>query len=244
MKLLDKVADLYFYLRNPSLFPLREKGFSYERYLSLTKPWIQNLNINTILDIGANTGQAAFVLRKAFPNAQIYSFEPLPDCYSKLHENTKQFSKLKTFNLALGEKKDSVQFEQNAYSPSSSMLSMTDKHRANFPYTKESKTVAVEMERLDDLASQLQLTDNILIKLDVQGFEQQVIAGGTTLFSQAKVLIMETSFDTLYQGQPLFDDMYSLVVKKLGFRYEGSFEQLISPVDERILQQDAIFIRG
>lgn len=242
MNLLDKLETYSFYLKHPALFNLRNKGFAHERYLSLTMPWIQNMLINTILDIGANTGQAALVFRKAFPDAQIYSFEPLPDCYQELQLNMKQFSKIKLFNLALGEQKDTVHFERNAYSPSSSMLAMTAKHRDNFPYTKESKTVTVEMERLDDLTSQIKLTDNILIKLDVQGFERQVIGGGNQVFSQAKILIVETSFDTLYEKQPLFDDIY-LLLKKLNFRYEGSFEQLISPVDQRILQQDAIFIR-
>lgn len=45
---------------------------------------IRNLPINTIIDIGANTGQFAKEISKIFPKAKIFCFEPLPDAFKEL----------------------------------------------------------------------------------------------------------------------------------------------------------------
>src|SRR2546421_11897610 len=38
---------------------------------------------NTVLDIGASHGQFAREILRAFPDANIYSFEPIPECYEE-----------------------------------------------------------------------------------------------------------------------------------------------------------------
>jgi hypothetical protein len=43
--------------------------------------WIQNMNIKTVVDVGAHHGESAMQFHELFPNARIYSFEPLPDCF-------------------------------------------------------------------------------------------------------------------------------------------------------------------
>jgi len=59
---------------------------------------------------------------------------------------------------------------------------------------------------------------------------------------RAKIIIIEVSFQSLYEGGPLFDDVYRLL-KEHGFTYNGNFEQLFSRKLGRILQVDAIFCR-
>ena len=81
-----------------------------------------------------------------------------------------------------------------------------------------------------------------MVKIDVQGLEDKVIAGGEDVIAAARVLIIETSFVPLYKGGPLFHDIYA-ILKQRGFTYHGNFEQLVSPQDGRVLQADAIFIR-
>ena len=52
---------------------------------------------------------------------------------------------------------------------------------------------------------------------------------------------MELSFKKLYENEPLFDEVYQ-IFKSFGFKYIGSFEQLLAPSDFEVLQQDAIFL--
>jgi hypothetical protein len=55
-----------------------------EKYL-----WIKNMGIKTVLDIGAHEGKTAIQFLSLFPEAAIHSFEPIPACYEKLVEKTK-----------------------------------------------------------------------------------------------------------------------------------------------------------
>jgi hypothetical protein len=76
----------------------------------------------------------------------------------------------------------------------------------------------------------------------VQGFEIEVLKGIGTVMKMIDIIIIETSFVKLYQGQPLFNEVYSYLIGN-GFRFIGNFEQLKDPKTGRILQADSIFIR-
>ena len=95
---------------------------------------------------------------------------------------------------------------------------------------------------LDDCARELAIEDAILLKLDVQGAEDKVIGGGKELIRRAKVLIIETSMESLYEGQALFGDIFE-AAPGLGFRYKGALSQAFSPLDGSVLYADSIFIR-
>jgi len=113
-------------------------------------------------------------------------------------------------------------------------------HKSAFPFASVCKEELIKVRRLDDIVAELKLSDNILIKIDVQGFEDKVIRGGENTIKKSKILIVETSVETLYQGQPLFNDIYSLLVG-CGFSFKGAEEPLRHPRSRRILQFDSIF---
>jgi len=167
--------------------------------------WLKGKDIHTILDIGANTGRFASQFHRLIPDATLYSFEPLEDCYNELLKKMGHSPKFHAFNFALGDKNGEVPIYRNDYTPSSSLLSMEELHKEAFPYTKNVRIEEIEIRRLDDIIQELDIEDNLLIKIDVQGFEDKVIRGGQNVISQAKVLIVETCFEPLYKGQLLFD---------------------------------------
>lgn len=205
--------------------------------------WLANENIKTILDIGANRGQFTARIHSLLPNAQIYAFEPLKSCFEELKRTMNAVPKFTCFNFALGNENGAQIIYRNNFAPSSSMLPMEKLHIDAFPTTKEVSKESVETYRLDDIAAPLDLIDNILIKIDVQGFEDRVIFGGYTTIRRAKVLMIETSFEPLYQGQLLFDSIYSQLTST-GFVLRGIEEPLYHPKDGRMLQCDCVFYRG
>lgn len=117
---------------------------------------------------------------------------------------------------------------------------MLDLHVAVWPATAETGTEEVEVRQLDSL--DLELEPELLVKIDVQGFEDKVVAGGRKTLSMANYVITEVSFARLYQNQPLFEDIYELLTG-MGFSYRGSLSQITDPQDDRPLQADALFIR-
>jgi hypothetical protein len=60
--------------------------------------WIRNLDIKTVIDVGANTGQFAAEIHAILPKAAIYSFEPLRECYDFLVDNMSHVPKFQAFN--------------------------------------------------------------------------------------------------------------------------------------------------
>ncbi len=130
---------------------------------------------------------------------------------------------------------------RSSYSPSSSLLKMTLLHEEAFPYTKGTTEEKILVRRLDDAVRSLSLRKNILIKMDAEGYEDKIIMGGTKLISQAKVIIIETSFKPLRLNQPLFGQIYEML-KKLNFEYAGNLGQKKNPVDGNVLLSDSVFI--
>ena len=86
------------------------------------------------------------------------------------------------------------------------------------------------------------LRPEILIKMDVQGFEDRVISGGIATFRKAKAVITEVNFANLYEEQLSFDVLYRML-KDLGFNYRGSIYTKFHPNSGSSLFSDAIFIR-
>ena len=100
----------------------------------------------------------------------------------------------------------------------------------------------MEIKRLDDLADELALTEPILMKIDVQGMEDKVLLGAEQTLARTSILILETSFQSLYKGQALFDRIYRLLCDR-GFVFMGSEHNIRHPQNGRVLQADSVFVR-
>jgi FkbM family methyltransferase len=203
--------------------------------------WLQPLGIRTVFDIGANVGQFATRIHAVLPEAIIYAFEPLADCFETLKFRMREAERFRAFNVGLGDTAGERLFHRNNFSQSSSFLAMTEVHRRNFPFTARERLARARLGRLDDIAKDLEMPPHILVKIDVQGFEDRVIAGGRVVIEQARVALVEVSFRRLYEGQCLFEDVWRAMAG-MGFRYGGALDQLKSPLDGEVLQADAIFI--
>lgn len=204
--------------------------------------WLQEYQFNTIIDIGANEGQFSDKIRMLFPEADIYAFEPLPGVFAKLKKNFSRDDHFFPLNLGLGDRAGQIEFRENESSASSSFLVLGEEHKRNFDEAVESRTLTVNVETLDRALSSATIKDPMLVKLDVQGFEDKVITGGQEILKNATMVISELSFTELYLGQPLFERIYDQLTH-LGFAYAGSIEQLRSPGNNKILQADGIFIK-
>jgi len=204
--------------------------------------WFAECGIRTVLDVGAHMGEFAQRIRTMLPDAELICFEPLEEPFTKLTKRFRGQPNFRAIRCALGENTGQHEIHHNEYAPSSSLLPMTKLHKQSFTFAVKEQTEIVEVRRLSDVVRELNLRDPLLLKLDVQGFEDKVIAGGENVVARAKIIIIEVSFQPLYEGGPLFDDIYQLL-KEHGFTYNGNFEQLFSPKDGRVLQADAIFCR-
>lgn len=230
------------YLEDPAQLRMRRYYFIPPMYSALSRPWLKAFRFATVLDIGANVGDFAYTIRPLLPDAQLYSFEPLPDCFQKMLQHLRGAAKFQAFNVGLGDQTGELDFQRSSHSPSSSFLNMAAAHKSAFPTTAGSQTLKVRVERLDDFAAKLIIAEPLLIKIDVQGYEAHVLRGGENTVRRASALIVETSFETLYESQPLFSGIYDTLTR-WGFTYLGALDQFSDPHDRRPLQQDSLFVK-
>ncbi|MFA6315246.1 MAG: FkbM family methyltransferase [Candidatus Paceibacterota bacterium] len=202
--------------------------------------WLKKYTIDSILDIGANEGQFLEKIMKVFPGKQTYCFEPLREVYKKLQTKTKDRQNVKVIQCAIGDENKEMSMNHCEFSPSSSLLKMDDLHKKAFPFTAKSQKEIVLVRKLDNIDEIRDKCKRPFIKIDTQGYEINVINGGLETFKLSPIIMIEVSYKSLYEGQPLFDDIYNKLTK-MGFNYIGNIEQLLDPTTLQPLQADAIF---
>jgi FkbM family methyltransferase len=217
--------------------------FSVTSYFMISGLNKQGIKPGTVLDVGANAGQFAIACAKLYPNVRIHSFEPVPECFEELQKNISGFGKVVVYPLALGESEGEISFRINAHSQSSSALPLARAHRETFPEARETRKITAEVSTLDRVFADVELRRPVLLKLDVQGYEVQVLRGGVETLRRVDYVVLEASFKPMYEGEPLFMDVVRWMEGR-GFRFERPVGWLAAPRSGEILQLDALFVRA
>jgi FkbM family methyltransferase len=207
---------------------------------------LRTAGIRTVIDIGANRGQFARHISRLIPEANLFCFEPLAGPFSELERWARHDSagRAKAFNVGLGDRSGTTQmFEHIDHSTSSSLLTSTELAAELYPILTRQAPREVRIARLDDFIVEtgIELKPEVLIKLDVQGYESRVISGAQKSIRAAKACIVEVSFDHLYDGQPTFADLWK-TFDLIGYRFVGNIEQNYA-VDGHVIFADAVFTR-
>jgi FkbM family methyltransferase len=168
-------------------------------------------HFGTILDVGANVGQFALAAALHFPDAEIFSFEPLPDVFQELRENTRRRPRIRSLNCALGNQNGHIPLHRNEYSRLSSALRINAAN--DHPRYRERKTsiINVEVFRLDEFHQVLEIKHPLLLKMDVQGMEMEVLLGTGDFLNQVDFILCEVALTPLYDNQPLFDEIHAFI---------------------------------
>lgn len=145
---------------------------------------------SVFVDIGANFGLYSLVASQKITNSgKVICFEPFPKNYAALKTNISLNSKsyIISENIALGDKKDELSLY---YQPNEKNLGMVS---ANF--MENSKTIEVDVMSLDEYVNENGIDKIDLIKIDVEGFENQVIVGMKKTLELFSPMILIEIFD-------------------------------------------------
>jgi len=164
---------------------------------------MNELNISQVVDIGANVGQFGIDIRRSGFKGKIFSFEPVKESFLTLTETIKKHEPWDAFQLGLGQ----YEFKQNISVSgndglSSSLLPMSKEHLKNFPDSKTISTQEILVSTVDKQLANLGIDPKkILIKLDVQGYESEVLKGAVKSLSNIPLCFLEVSIIPLYEGE-------------------------------------------
>jgi FkbM family methyltransferase len=201
------------------------------------------LNIDLIIDVGANTGQYGTMIRKAGYSKSIVSFEPLKAAFTQLEKSTKGFGDWKVYNLGIGNTVGEVVINVAENSVSSSLLDVMEASVKVEPSSKFSRTETIQLITLNKYHKDSgSLNKNIYLKIDVQGYELEVLKGATDIIPNVKAMQLELSTTPLYAGAPEYDEVI-MKMKEIGFELYSVLPEFRNPVTGRLLQFDGIFVR-
>jgi FkbM family methyltransferase len=202
-------------------------------------------NTNVVIDVGANTGQYAKLIRNSGYTGRIVSFEPLPDAHEKLtkfSDNDDLWSVHERVALGSENTNSVINLSKNSYS--SSLLPMMQSHLAAAPnslYIGKAETKVITLDSVFD--KYVNPNENVFLKIDTQGYEDQVLNGAIESLDKIFSVQLELSLVQLYGGQQLYL-YYIEKLLSLGFNLWSVEPAFISSSTGQTMQFDGIFIRN
>ena len=200
---------------------------------------IENLEFDTVFDIGSNKGQFILLLEKKFPNKLIHSFDPLKENIEKQKKFFKNYKNIFFYTFGIGIQNEKKEFFITKRRDSSSFLKVTE--NINNDYNIVEKRIVL-IKSLDEIIKMTNFPKNILVKIDVQGFELNVLHSGKDVLNKIKYIIIEVSDKILYENQALSNDIIQFLKKKNFSIHRESLPNKIYKTD--IIQKDILFVNN
>jgi FkbM family methyltransferase len=227
---------------------LRKFGYNITLITTTTNSSLQlvksfdKFEIDLIFDIGANTGQFAEEIFNYGYKNKIVSFEPLTSAHAKLIKHASKYPNWHVYNrCAIGDYDGTTSINISENSVSSSILDMTQNHLDAAVNSKFIDKENVNIYKIDSILGQYDFK-NIFIKIDAQGFENNIINGSVNSANKIKGFLCETSLIELYKGQSLWQEMITKF-DDLGFKLWGIQPGYSDPRTGQTLQVDLIFYK-
>ena len=199
------------------------------------------LEIDTVLDVGANTGQYGSGMRASGFHGRLVSCEPLSEAFAQLERRAERTPTWTAVNTAVGASTGMIQVNVSANSYSSSVLPVTEASTRAAP---KSRTVRCEEAPLTTV-QQLVATHHIkprqtLLKIDTQGYEAAVLDGAGDTLTEFAAVQLEMSLVELYKGQALFYELDARL-RNSGFVLFSLEPGFADPTTGRMLQCDGLY---
>ena len=239
--MIQKLIDLIL-IKGAFLTFLRTKIFSLASYKMVKRMKRSGVSPKTIIDIGANKGQFSSLSNHILNPNKIIAIEANPDLEECLHKNLSNINSKTILITGVGNYDGELPFNFNLDSQVSSFLKIGQDRLEAYPNNKNIETRNIKIAKLDSIIDTSNIEEPILLKIDVQGFEKEVIEGSINVLKRVRWVLLEISFLNLYNGEPNFIEMLD-TLKNLGFYFKGPMNFHESPDGSSIIEMDALFIK-
>ena len=202
-----------------SLYNLKRNGF----------------NPKYVIDVGAYEGWFSRICKKIYPESAIMMIEPLLEKEFILQKFCKEYPDCQYVVALVGAEKKEVYFLKDE---SGSRVLQTSEETSNY-----SKLTKLTLDTLYDLTEGSPFRGSGFLKLDVQGYEIEVLKGAKRILESVEVILMEISIINLIKGAPSFYEVIKYMSEQ-NFRIYDICTFWRRPVDEALWQIDAIFVKN
>lgn len=225
---------------------------SFLSILSLTKPLYlestrlnllpnNSLNkLNYVVDVGANEGLWSLGVLSLTQPKQLIVIEPSPELHPKLKTRLSPHPTVKLLNLAVGNQKGEIELYITGHSHNVSVLKPREEMNDFYGYGWETRdTVKVAVDSLDHILDEL--PEVSLLKIDVQGYEKNVLDGAIKTLKKTRFVILEVTFFSHYENDSLFSELHTIMTNA-GFYLQNIKIPICK--EGRSPWGDAIYING
>lgn len=165
-----------------------------------------------IVEGGAFIGNDTLRMAHAWPEASIYAFEPVPEIFRHLYNNTKNYPNIYPVNLALGDTDGKRLFwpSQNPKknsSPSQAGSLLPPKERLNWSNVSFLEPIELPTITLASWIKEQEIEHIDLLWLDLQGYELPVMQASESVITQIPLIYTEVHFIEAYQGQAQYHEL-------------------------------------
>lgn len=198
--------------------------------------------IRTVLDVGANEGQTARVLSRAFPDASIHAFEPVRETFEKLKANTNSHDRIICHNVACGSKNGTAPI----YLYQSSLLSSLVPD-AKYPTAGGLTAVASEcaVQTIDEFCAASEIGSIDILKVDTEGYDIEVLSGARNMLERGAIKFVVVEFNDIGAGgEPEHGDLAPIaaLLRSVGMKFVCAYTDFISTEREFVVVANALFV--
>lgn len=186
-----------------------------------------------VIDVGAFKGAWTRVCKNVFPESHVLMVEPQALRLDDLRKVAEQLGDVELVAALVGEsKREGVTFHESG--SASSVLTEAE----NVCTT----STALSMTTLDEITEGTKFSQPDFLKLDVQGYELNVLKGAQKTLSTAEAVLMEVNLLPIYVDAPLLHDVTAFMAER-DFRLYDICSFFRRPLDGALWQLDAVFLR-
>ena len=181
--------------------------------------YLRNLDIDKVIDIGAHKCEFLENILKIEKVNSFYAFEPQKDIFDYLYKKFSLNKKINLFNYAMSREISKKKLKINNLTMTSSLAEINEKSLylklKNFLTFSKSNFIGeymVETNTIDNVFKDVNLKKTLL-KIDVEGFEMNVIQGSQTKLKEIPFLLLENQFGNHYKNND-FKDIKDFLLKQ------------------------------
>lgn len=205
---------------------------------------VRGFTPQSILDVGANRGDWSRIAKGIFPTARCFLIEPQVEMKPLLDNFCQDFPDSQYFLAGAGATPGELTLTIWDDLVGSSFLPSESEE-----WKQAGKQRSVPIITIDSLIENGAIVMPQLVKLDIQGFELQALLGGTKLFGNTEIFILEVSLFKFMEGMPIFHEVISFMADRgyIVYDFPGflrrPYDGALGQVDVGFAKQD-MFLRA
>jgi FkbM family methyltransferase len=161
-----------------------------------------------VFDVGANRGDYSAEIIASFgcENIRLYCFEPSITAFGLLNGELSKCQNVKLYNFGFGDKTETVKLYSCSEGAGSASVINTHYHNMDNSHIVEE----IELTTLDEFCNTHNIRKIDFMKMDVEGYELNILRGGSKLINSASVDFIQFEFGfPSIESRVFFKDIFS-----------------------------------